>query len=191
MFYNNLFVNLDTNPLYKNGYLFLMNPLFMISLIAASLVVPSWIEGPEHKTRADNNAVDACNVINDMGELCEQNSERNMQNQQAMLNNNQTQEGSITVGFGNVGSYYGKGKVIIKNEDTGKILVERGLNFAKQHHNQGPDCCVKVYKFDANEARGGDDISAKVTAGGGSWVSGPFNYTKNLRISIVLDEIGE
>jgi len=77
---------------------------------------------------------------------------RKVQNQPAILNNdNQTKVGSVTVGYGNVGSYYGKGKVIIKNEDTGKILIERCLNFAKQHENQGPDYRVKVYKFDDNE----------------------------------------
>jgi hypothetical protein len=86
--------------------------------------------------------------------------------------------------YDDVGSYYGKGKVIIKNEDTGKTLVERNLNFTEQHRNQGPDCCVKIYKFDDKETHEGDDISAKVIAGGGSWESSPLNYTKNLTINI-------
>ena len=88
------------------------------------------------------------------------------------------------VAFDDGGSYYGQSKLIIKNEDTGRILVESNSNFTKLR-NQIPDCCVKVYKFDDDkDAHEGDDISSKVISRGGSWESGPFKYTKNLTISI-------
>jgi len=105
--------------------------------------------------------------------------------------NNNSTIGKIIVGYGDVGSYYGKGKIVIKNLDTGETLVTEDLNFAKQHTNQGNDCCVKVYTFDDSETDYGDRISAKVTGGGGSWESGPYKYENNLRMSITLDEIGE
>jgi len=106
-------------------------------------------------------------------------------------NEHHTSVGTITVGYGSVGSYYGKGKIVIKNLDTGKTLVTHDLNFAKQHKNQGDDCCVKVYTFDKSGTHEGDEIFAKVTGGGGSWESGTYNYKNNLRMTIDLDEIGE
>lgn len=103
----------------------------------------------------------------------------------------QNKQAKITVGYGDVGSYNGKGKVVIKNLDTGKTLVTHDLNFAKQHHNQGDKCCVKVYTFDSSGTHNGDRISIKVTGGGGSWVDENYIYKNNLRMSIDLDEIGQ
>jgi hypothetical protein len=146
-----------------------------------------------NKDKKDNNdkGVYACNVAKDTDKFCKKNLERNSQKQKD--NNKPTSSGigKITVGYGDVGSYYGKGKVVIKNLDTGETLVTHKLNFAKQHHNQGPDCCVKVYTFDKSGTHYGDRISAKVTGGGGSWESGTYNYKNNLRMSITLDEIGQ
>jgi hypothetical protein len=102
-------------------------------------------------------------------------------------------EDTITVGYGAVSDYYGKGKIVIKNLDTGKTLVNHDLNFAKQHRNQGDDCCVKVYRFDksATHTHSGDKLSIKVTGGGGSWQGESWEYKKNLRVNMELDEIGE
>ncbi|CAN5521531.1 hypothetical protein BH18THE1_BH18THE1_12780 [soil metagenome] len=99
--------------------------------------------------------------------------------------------GKITVGYGDLGGYDGKGKIVIKNLDTGKTLVTHELNFAKQYANQGNDCCEKTYTFDKSDTHKGDQISAIVTAKDGSWDSGAFEYEDNLRMSVELDEIGE
>lgn len=149
-------------------------------------------DGKDEGFHTDDNdkGVYACNVITDTDKFCKENLERNDKKQQDSKKDTPS-KAKITVGYGSVGSYYGKGKVVITNEDTGETLVNKKLNFAKQHHNQGPDCCVKVYKFDKSEVDRGDDISVKVTAAGGSWETAPYDYKKNLRISITLDEIGE
>jgi hypothetical protein len=145
---------------------------------------------PNPNKNKDNKGVYACNVITDSDKFCKKNLEKNIQKEKD--NNKQSSGiGKITVGYGDVGSYYGKGKIVIKNLDTGKTLVTHDLNFAKQHHNQGDNCCVKVYTFDKSGTHEGDEIFAKVTGGGGSWESGTYNYTKNLKMTIDLDEIGE
>jgi hypothetical protein len=100
-------------------------------------------------------------------------------------------KGKITVGYGDLGSYRGTGRVVIKNIDTGKTLVTHDLNFAKQRDSQGNGCCVKTYTFDSNLAHNGDALKVVVTGGGGSWESGPEIYKDNLRVSMTLDEIGE
>jgi hypothetical protein len=162
-----------------------------------------YIPNPNHKDKQDftgnevyvpndknDKGVYACNVITDSDKFCKKNLEKNIQKEKD--NNKQSSGiGKITVGYGDVGSYYGKGKIVIKNLDTGKTLVTHDLNFAKQHHNQGDNCCVKVYTFGKSGTHEGDEIFAKVTGGGGSWESGTYNYTKNLKMTIDLDEIGE
>jgi hypothetical protein len=100
-------------------------------------------------------------------------------------------KGKITVGYGDLGGYSGKGKIVIKNQDTGQTLVTHDLNFAKLRASEGNDCCYKVYTFDSNKTHYGDTISAVVTAGDGSWESGPFKYKNNLQMGMTLDEIGE
>lgn len=157
----------------------------MIALLAPALIVALSIGGLTHQAIADDNGVDPCNAIEDIDKFCEQKLERNTHSHGAILNNkdNQSEKGRFTVAFDDGGSYYGQSKLIIKNEDTGRILVESNPNFTKQRY-QDPDCCVKVYKFDDKETHEGDDISAKVISRGGSWESGPFKYTKNLTIRI-------
>ena len=107
--------------------------------------------------------------------------------------NSKHSTGKIRVVYDELGSYNGKGKVVIKNMDTGKTLVTHDLNFAKQRANQGDNCCVKVYTFDKSGTHNGDHLSIKVTGGGGSWTddSGFYTYKKNLEMGIDLDEIGE
>jgi len=97
----------------------------------------------------------------------------------------------ITVGYGDLGGYSGKAKIVIKNQDTGETLVKHDINFAKLRASEGNDCCYKVYTFDKSLVHKGDTISALVTGGGGSWESGPEIYKDNLRVSVTLDEIGE
>lgn len=139
----------------------------------------------------NDKGVYACNVITDTDKFCKENLERNSKKQEDSKKHT-SGIGKITVGYGDVGSYYGKGKVVIKNLDTGETLVKHDLNFAKQHHNQGPDCCEKTYTFDKSNTDKGDLIGIKVTGGGGSWTDNTgYEYKKNLRISITLDEIGE
>jgi hypothetical protein len=117
------------------------------------------------------------------------NSNKNSNDNDNDDNNNE--DGKITVGYGDVGLYYGKGKVVIKNLDTGETLVTHDLHFGKQHDSQGDKCCVKVYPFDDSNTRNGDRLSLKVTGGGGSWTDETYTYKNNLRMSITLDEIGE
>jgi hypothetical protein len=104
-------------------------------------------------------------------------------------NTNDT-KGKITVGYGDLGLYRGTGKIVIKNEDTGKTLVTHDLNFAKQRDSQGDKCCVKTYTFDSSLAHDGDQLKVIVTGGGGSWED-VATYKNNLRMGVILDEIGE
>ena len=99
--------------------------------------------------------------------------------------------GTITVTYGDVGSYFGKGHIVVKNLDNGKTLVTHDLNFAKQHNNQGDECCVKVYTFDKSKVDKGDQLGIKVTAAGGSWQDESHTYKKDLTVRMELDEIGE
>jgi hypothetical protein len=105
---------------------------------------------------------------------------------------NNDKVGKITVGYGDLGGYSGKGKIVIKNLDTGETLVTHDLNFAKLRASEGNDCCYKVYTFDSNKTHYGDRLSIKVTGGGGSWEDDTgYTYKNNLKIGMTLDEIGE
>ena len=163
-----------------------------------------YIPNPNHKDKQDftgnevyvpndknDKGVYACNVITDTDKFCKENLAKNLQKEKD--NNRPTSSGigKITVTYVDVGGYNGKGKVVIKNLDTGKTLVTHALNFAKQHHNQGPDCCVKTYTFNTKGTHNGDDIAVKVFAAGETWINDPSNYTKNLKVDISLEEIGE
>ena len=104
------------------------------------------------------------------------------------------EKAKIKVGYGDLGSYNGKAKIVIKNEDTGKTMVTHDINFAKLRASEGDNCCYKFYTFDVVKTgtKNGDTISAKVWGGeGGSWESGPYKYENNLRIGMTLDEIDE
>lgn len=100
--------------------------------------------------------------------------------------------GKIKVTFGDVSSYFGKGSIKITNLDSGKTLVSEKLNFAKQHANQGDDCCVKVYTFKNGGNDNGDQLRIKVKAAGGSWASDGYTFHSGLiKMVIDLDEVGE
>jgi hypothetical protein len=98
--------------------------------------------------------------------------------------------GKILVSYGDVGGYQGKGKIVIKNQDTGQNLVTHDLNFAKLRASEGNDCCYKVYTFDSNKTHFGDKLTIKVTGGGGSWEDYGF-YKKKTHLYVTLDEIGD
>jgi hypothetical protein len=116
--------------------------------------------------------------------------ENNNDNHKTSSSSDNNHKATIKVSYGDVGSYNGKGKVVIKNNDTGKTLVVHKLNFAKQHANQGDKCCVKTYTFDSSGTHFGDKLTIKVTGGGGSWED-LGNYTKHTHLYVTLDEIGE
>ena len=98
----------------------------------------------------------------------------------------------ITVGYGDLGGYSGKAKIVIKNQDTGETLVTHDINFAKLRASEGNDCCYKVYTFDKSGTHYGDRLSIKVTGGGGSWEDDTgYTYKDNLKIGMTLDEIGQ
>jgi hypothetical protein len=157
----------------------------MIVLLATALTMALSIGGLGHQAHADDNAVDACNAIEDTDKSCEQKLEGNTHSHGAIVNNkdNQSEKGRFAVTYDDTGLIYGQSKLIIKNEDTGRVLVESNLNFTKQRDHD-PNCCVKVYIFNDKDTHDGDDISAKVISRDGSWESGPLKYTKNLTISI-------
>jgi hypothetical protein len=98
----------------------------------------------------------------------------------------------ITVGYGDLGGYNGKAKIVIKNLHTGETLVKHDINFAKLRASEGNDCCYKVYTFDKSRTHYGDRLSIRVTGGGGSWEDDAgYTYKDNLKIGMTLDEIGE
>jgi uncharacterized ion transporter superfamily protein YfcC len=97
--------------------------------------------------------------------------------------------GRFKVSYDGVDTYFGKGKIVIKNLDNGKTLVSEKLNFAKQHNSQGKSCCVKTYDFKDKGNHNGDELQVRVTANGGSWSQPETFHTGTIKVSVSMDEV--
>jgi len=100
-----------------------------------------------------------------------------------------TEAGKIKVRYTEVGQYFGKGNIVIKNLDSKKTIVSEKLNFEKQHHSQGKSCCVKTYDFSNKHNYQGDRLFVRVTANGGSWSQHEMLHLPSMSITVDMDEV--